>query len=55
MSWISRRRGGNQIDYADETREVRTMFAEALARHGLKPRMDDAYAAERATLDAQVA
>ena len=44
--WYSRRIGGDQIDYADETPAVRTMFAEALARHSLKPRMDDAYRAE---------
>jgi len=50
LSWISRRLGGNQIDYADETAQVRAMFAEALARHGLAPRMDAVYEAERATL-----
>jgi oxalate decarboxylase/phosphoglucose isomerase-like protein (cupin superfamily) len=48
--WYSRRIGGDQIDYADETPAVRTMFAEALAKHGLKPRMDDAYQAELADL-----
>lgn len=55
MSWISRRLGGYQIDYADESLEVRAMFAEALARHGLKPRMDDAYAAEQPNLPPKVA
>jgi hypothetical protein len=50
MSWISRRMGGNQIDYADETPLVRQMFADALARHALKPRMDEAYQAELANL-----
>jgi oxalate decarboxylase/phosphoglucose isomerase-like protein (cupin superfamily) len=50
--WYSRRIGGDQIDYADETPAVRTMFAEALARHGLKPRMDEAYQAELADLPA---
>jgi hypothetical protein len=35
LSWISRRLGGNQIDYADEDPKVRAMFAEALAKHGL--------------------
>ncbi|HEX2257249.1 MAG TPA: cupin domain-containing protein [Afifellaceae bacterium] len=49
-AWISRRVGGDQIDYADETPKVRTMFAEALARKGLKPRMDEAYQAELAEL-----
>jgi len=50
MSWISRRLGGMQIDYADEDPEIRRMFAEALSKHGLKPRMDDVYEAEIATL-----
>jgi oxalate decarboxylase/phosphoglucose isomerase-like protein (cupin superfamily) len=49
-AWISRRRGGDQIDYADETPGVRRLFTEALAKHGLKPRMDDAYQAEMADL-----
>ena len=46
ISWISRRLGGNQIDYADERPIVRQLFAEALARHGLAPRMDPVYEAE---------
>lgn len=50
MSWISRRLGGYQIDYADETKLVRDMFSEALARHGLTPRMDEAYTKELETL-----
>jgi oxalate decarboxylase/phosphoglucose isomerase-like protein (cupin superfamily) len=50
MSWISRRLGGNQIDYADETPQVRTMFAEALGRHGLQSRMEEAYQRELETL-----
>ena len=49
-AWISKRLGGDQIDYADEAPVVRTLFAEALARHGLKPRMAEAYAAEVAEL-----
>jgi hypothetical protein len=55
MSWISRRLGGTQIDYADETPEVRHMFAEALARHALKSRMDEVYEAEVATLPPKAA
>jgi oxalate decarboxylase/phosphoglucose isomerase-like protein (cupin superfamily) len=55
MSWISRRLGGMQIDYADEEPEIRRMFAEALSKHGLKPRMDDVYAAEIATLPPKAA
>ncbi len=54
-AWISKRLGGDQIDYADELPGVRTWFAEALARHGLKPRMDDAYAAELADLPTMAA
>ena len=45
-AWISKRIGGDQIDYADETPEVRTMFADALGRYGLKPKMEAAYEAE---------
>jgi oxalate decarboxylase/phosphoglucose isomerase-like protein (cupin superfamily) len=46
-AWISRRAGGDQIDYADERAAVRVMFADALARSGLEPRMAAAYEAER--------
>jgi oxalate decarboxylase/phosphoglucose isomerase-like protein (cupin superfamily) len=49
-SWVSSRIGGDQIDYADESPEVRRMFTEALARHGLESRMEPAYVAELATL-----
>jgi oxalate decarboxylase/phosphoglucose isomerase-like protein (cupin superfamily) len=52
-AWISRRLGGTQIDYADESQLVRNMFAEALAKHGLKPNMDKAYAAEAASMAAE--
>jgi oxalate decarboxylase/phosphoglucose isomerase-like protein (cupin superfamily) len=45
-AWISQRIGGDQIDYADETTEVRTMFTDALAANGLEPKMDLAYQAE---------
>jgi oxalate decarboxylase/phosphoglucose isomerase-like protein (cupin superfamily) len=54
-AWISRRLGGDQIDYADEDPKVRTMFAEALAKHGLRSRMEEAYLAERAELPSKVA
>jgi oxalate decarboxylase/phosphoglucose isomerase-like protein (cupin superfamily) len=53
-AWISKRLGGDQIDYADESAEVRQMFAEALAKHGLKSRMDEAYRAELAELPPKV-
>jgi hypothetical protein len=49
-AWISRRLGGDQIDYADESPRVRQWFAEALAKQGLAPRMDEAYALEGADL-----
>ncbi len=45
-AWISRRVGGDQIDYADEQPFIRQTFAEALSRVGLQPRMDEAYANE---------
>jgi hypothetical protein len=54
-AWISRRLGGDQIDYADETPLVRKMFADELAKNGLAPRMDQAYAHEVADLPPPVA
>jgi oxalate decarboxylase/phosphoglucose isomerase-like protein (cupin superfamily) len=47
-AWISRRLGGDQIDYVDEQPAIRKLFAEALAKHDLKPRMEEAYRAELA-------
>jgi oxalate decarboxylase/phosphoglucose isomerase-like protein (cupin superfamily) len=52
-AWISRRVGGDQIDYADESDLVRESFAQALAQSGLTPRMDEAYQAELADLPPQ--
>ncbi len=49
-AWISRRIGGHQIDYADESKLVRTMFAEALAKHGLESQMEGPYELEKETL-----
>ena len=54
-AWISRRIGGDQIDYADEKPEIRTMFSQELAKHGLTPKMDTAYQAELVELPAKVA
>jgi hypothetical protein len=54
-AWISRRVGGDQIDYADERPEIRRWFSEALAKHGLKSHMDKAYAAEAADLPQKAA
>ena len=45
-AWISQRIGGDQIDYADESQEVRTMFADALAKNGIAANMQSAYDAE---------
>jgi oxalate decarboxylase/phosphoglucose isomerase-like protein (cupin superfamily) len=45
-AWISQRIGGDQIDYADESRLVRDTFAKALAENGLEPAMDDVYESE---------
>ncbi len=55
ISWISRRLGGTQIDYADEHPKVRRLFAEALARHELVSRMDEVYAAEAGQLPPKAA
>jgi hypothetical protein len=49
-AWISQRVGGDQIDYADERPQIRDMFAQALAKHGMTPRMDEAYRTEVADL-----
>jgi oxalate decarboxylase/phosphoglucose isomerase-like protein (cupin superfamily) len=46
-AWISRRLGGDQIDYADELPVVRSMFADALKEKGLTPKMSEAYAFEQ--------
>ena len=45
-AWISRRLGGDQIDYADESPRIRQWFQDALARRGLESRMEKAYEAE---------
>ena len=49
-AWISRRIGGDQIDYADEGPLVRETFATALAEHGVTPAMQPSYEAELADL-----
>jgi hypothetical protein len=49
-AWISRRVGGDQIDYADETAVVRNTFADELTRRGIASRMDAIYQAELADL-----
>src|SRR3981081_3423984 len=54
-AWISKRLGGDQIDYADERPEVRRWFADALAKHGLQSNMEKAYAAEAGELPQKAA
>ncbi|MEU8617540.1 ethanolamine ammonia lyase-activating protein [Streptomyces sp. NPDC048623] len=49
-AWISRRIGGDQIDYADESPFVRDTFREALAKQDMTPQMDATYASELETL-----
>jgi oxalate decarboxylase/phosphoglucose isomerase-like protein (cupin superfamily) len=49
-AWISRRAGGDQIDYADESAAVRKTFTEALVKNGIASRMEQAYTAELADL-----
>jgi hypothetical protein len=49
-AWISRRIGGDQIDYADERPMVRQLFREALSKYGLDPQMEEAYRSELADL-----
>jgi hypothetical protein len=52
-AWISRRIGGDQIDYADESQLVRERFTQALSTHGLTPKMQEAYETELASLPAK--
>jgi oxalate decarboxylase/phosphoglucose isomerase-like protein (cupin superfamily) len=54
-AWISRRAGGDQVDYIDEKPEVRRLFATELAKRGVTPRMDAAYAKEMAELGIKTA
>ena len=55
LCFISQRVGGDQLDYADENPLVRTMFANALARHGLTPQMEESYRKELETLPPKAA
>src|SRR6202167_584330 len=43
-AWISKRAGGDQIDYIDEKPEIRRIFTAQLAKHAIATRMDAAYA-----------
>ena len=46
LCFVSKRMGGDQLDYADESPLVREMFAEALAKHGFEPQMEESYRKE---------
>jgi oxalate decarboxylase/phosphoglucose isomerase-like protein (cupin superfamily) len=49
-AWISRRLGGDQIDYADELPKVRQLFADELSGASVDTAMEAAYQAEVADL-----
>ena len=49
-AWISKRLGGDQVDYADENPETRKQFEQELAKQGLQSAMGKAYTAESAEL-----
>jgi hypothetical protein len=50
-AWISRRLGGDQIDYVDEKPMVRKLFSEELAKNGMQSKMDTAYETEKVELE----
>jgi oxalate decarboxylase/phosphoglucose isomerase-like protein (cupin superfamily) len=55
LSFISKRYGGSQLDYADESPAVRKMFEEAMAKHRIESRMAESYQNELTTLPPIVA
>lgn len=52
LAWISKRLGGDQVDYADEPPVIRELFTAELQKRGLKPDMESAYQAELSELPA---
>jgi hypothetical protein len=50
LCFISKRLGGEQIDYADEEPAVRRLFADELARNDIAARMEESYRKELETL-----
>ena len=52
-AWISRRIGGDQIDYVDENPVVRETYAKELAKKGMTPKMEEAYAFEKQEMEKQ--
>jgi oxalate decarboxylase/phosphoglucose isomerase-like protein (cupin superfamily) len=49
-AWISRRLGGDQVDYADEQPAIRQIFADELAKAAVTPAMQAVYESELADL-----
>ncbi len=49
-AWISKRVGGDQIDYADEDPNIRAEFEAELAKNGLQTAMTSAYEQEKESL-----
>ena len=54
-AWISRRVGGDQIDYPTRSRRSAGCLPTELAKHGIASRMDAAYAKEEAELGVKTA
>src|SRR5260221_8392035 len=54
-AWISKRIGGEQIDYAGQNPVGRKMFSGALARHKMAPKKVEAYHGEHADLPPKTA
>ncbi|MHB1908513.1 MAG: cupin domain-containing protein [Nitrososphaerales archaeon] len=50
LAWVSRRKGGDQIDYADEDPMIRKMYEEELARNRIESKMMTQYENELANL-----
>jgi hypothetical protein len=49
-AWISKRLGGDQIDYADENPSIRKEYKEEIEKRGIKFDMKKAYQTELAEL-----
>jgi oxalate decarboxylase/phosphoglucose isomerase-like protein (cupin superfamily) len=49
-AWISRRVGGDQIDYVDERKNIRDEFEQELKKRGIETKMTKAYEQELADL-----
>lgn len=49
-AWISTRKGGDQVDYADEDPAIRNMFEDELAKSGIESKMKKQYETESRAL-----